>query len=134
MTTTRAAGVVLLRQTPRRCLCLLLRAYRYWDFPKGEAGEGESLLQTARREVREETGITDLAFPWGQQYTETPPYGSPRKSPGTTSLVPSIGKSNWVSIRHWDAPNTMNGDGPITTRPANCSASGWGLFSTGPGR
>lgn len=77
--TARSAGVVVLRTTPRDCRCLLLRAYRYWDFPKGEAGGTESLLETARREVREETGITDLAFPWGKQYTETPPYGSPRK-------------------------------------------------------
>lgn len=77
--TTRAAGIVVLRTTPRGCLCLLLRAYRYWDFPKGEVSGNESLLDTACREVREETGITDLAFPWGQQYTETPPYGSGRK-------------------------------------------------------
>ena len=31
-------------------------------------------LATARREVREETGIEKLDFRWGEEFTETPPY------------------------------------------------------------
>jgi bis(5'-nucleosidyl)-tetraphosphatase len=53
---------------------LLLRAYNYWDCPKGEVEHGEDPLATAMREVREETGIDALEFRWGNDYIETPPY------------------------------------------------------------
>ena len=72
---TLSAGAVVVRcfgDSPR---FLLLRVYRYWDFPKGEVEPGESALEAAIREVREETGLTDLCFPWGPIYVETPPYG-----------------------------------------------------------
>jgi bis(5'-nucleosidyl)-tetraphosphatase len=71
---TRSAGVVIVRKKGRGWVYLLLRAYDYWDFPKGKPEEGEDLLAAARREVQEETGITDLHFRWGHNYTETEPY------------------------------------------------------------
>ena len=52
----------------------MLRCYGYWDFPKGEVEPGEEPLQTARREVTEETGLKDLDFHWGEAFVETPPY------------------------------------------------------------
>ena len=55
---------------------LLLRAYRYWDFPKGLIEEGESALAAARREAREEAGLAELDFRWGDQYIETAPYAN----------------------------------------------------------
>jgi bis(5'-nucleosidyl)-tetraphosphatase len=64
-----------MRSTPNGQRILLLRVYRYWDFPKGQLEHGESPLDAAKREVREETGITDLEFPWGYDYHETPAYG-----------------------------------------------------------
>ena len=57
-------------------LFLMLRAYRNWDFPKGMVEPGEDPLAAARREVREETLIEDLAFDWGEVYRETGPYGN----------------------------------------------------------
>lgn len=33
-----------------------------WSFPKGHPDEGEAPLQTARRELAEEVGITEVAF------------------------------------------------------------------------
>lgn len=53
---------------------LLLRVFRYWDFPKGLVEPGEDVLQAAIREVKEETGLTDLQFRWGDIFKETPPY------------------------------------------------------------
>lgn len=70
-----SAGVVVVRATGGEWRFLLLRAYRYWDFPKGEVGEGEEPREAALREVREETGLTDLLLRWGDDYVETPPYG-----------------------------------------------------------
>ena len=72
---TLSAGVVIVRdpeQTPRY---LLLRAYRYWDFPKGMVEPGEEPLAAAMREVEEETTLTALQFLWGETYYETEPYG-----------------------------------------------------------
>ena len=36
---------------------LLLRAYKNWSFPKGNIDDGESTLDAAKRETKEETGI-----------------------------------------------------------------------------
>jgi bis(5'-nucleosidyl)-tetraphosphatase len=69
-----SAGVVVVRQTREGWRVLLLRVYNYWDCPKGVVEPGEQPLATARREVREETGIEDLDFRWGEAFTETPPY------------------------------------------------------------
>jgi bis(5'-nucleosidyl)-tetraphosphatase len=74
-----SAGVVVIRHTAAGCRYLLLRAYGYWDFPKGVVEAGEAPLETARREVREETGIRDLVFPWGEDFHETAPYNRGRK-------------------------------------------------------
>jgi 8-oxo-dGTP pyrophosphatase MutT (NUDIX family) len=69
-----SAGVVVVRDTGDGWRVLLLRAYNYWDCPKGLVEPGEDPLATARREVREETGIDDLEFRWGEDFTETAPY------------------------------------------------------------
>jgi bis(5'-nucleosidyl)-tetraphosphatase len=41
---------------------LLHYATGHWDFPKGNIEAGENEKQTAIREIREETGITDIEF------------------------------------------------------------------------
>lgn len=69
-----SCGAVVVRKTDDGWLTLMLRAYHYWDFPKGNREEGEESLRTTLREVREETGIEDLAFDWGERYFETGPY------------------------------------------------------------
>lgn len=68
-----SAGFVVVRETPAGPRYLLLRAFQYWDFPKGEVEPGESPLRAAHREVMEETGLT-VDRPWGEAYYETPPY------------------------------------------------------------
>ncbi|WP_022947746.1 bis(5'-nucleosyl)-tetraphosphatase [Methylohalobius crimeensis] len=70
-----AAGVAVVRFKDHTPQYLLLRAYRYWDFPKGLVEPGETPLQAAIREVKEETGLADLAFDWGEAYYQTPSYG-----------------------------------------------------------
>lgn len=69
-----SAGAVLFRHANEQPLYLLLRIYKYWDFPKGEVEPGEDPLHAAQREVKEETGLSELYFPWGEIFHETPPY------------------------------------------------------------
>jgi bis(5'-nucleosidyl)-tetraphosphatase len=71
----RSAGAVVVRRVEGEWRFLLLRCYRYWDFPKGEVEPNEDPLETARREVAEETRLVHLDFRWGEAYTETSPYG-----------------------------------------------------------
>lgn len=69
-----SAGVAVLRRGDGQWRFLLLRAFQHWDFPKGQVERDERPLQAARREVMEETGITELHFHWGHSYIETGPY------------------------------------------------------------
>lgn len=73
--TVLSAGIVILHQDPPACRYLLLRCYRYWDFPKGRIEPDETAFSAACREVREETTLNALAFSWGQVFIETAPYG-----------------------------------------------------------
>ena len=92
----------------------MLRAFTHWDFPKGMVEKGEQPKQAALREVKEETTISDLEFPWGNQFIETGPYSKGKTARyyiGTTRQIdielpvnPEIGRPEhaefrWVSLR-----------------------------------
>ena len=72
----KAAGAVVFRRTSRGPRYLLLRAFKNWDFPKGLVDTGENQLDCAKREVAEETGLTDLDYPFGEAFRETLPYAA----------------------------------------------------------
>ena len=58
-----SAGIVLFRKENSKNLFLLLHyPSGHWDFVKGKMEKGESVQQTAIRETKEETGITDINF------------------------------------------------------------------------
>lgn len=42
-----------------------------WGFPKGHVETNETELETAKREIKEETGITDIEFVEGFRCTDT---------------------------------------------------------------
>jgi 8-oxo-dGTP pyrophosphatase MutT (NUDIX family) len=69
-----SAGVVPFRRTSGGCRILVLRCFRNWDFPKGRIEAGEEPIDAAKREAEEETGLTDLDFPFGEIYRDTLPY------------------------------------------------------------
>jgi bis(5'-nucleosidyl)-tetraphosphatase len=69
-----AAGAVVARRIGDEWVLLVLRAYRNWDFPKGMVEAGEEPFAAAGREVAEETGLTDLEFPLGDEHCNTLPY------------------------------------------------------------
>lgn len=107
-----SAGVVVVRPDGDEWLFLLLRAFRYWDFPKGMQEQGETPLQAALREVKEETTLTGLDFFLGEKFVETGPYSHgktaryylARSDVGLVSLPvnPELGRAEhneyrWVS-------------------------------------
>jgi 8-oxo-dGTP pyrophosphatase MutT (NUDIX family) len=57
-----SAGAVIYRRNAEPRYLLLKYRYKseYWDFPKGNVEKGETLEETVRREVKEETGIEDI--------------------------------------------------------------------------
>ncbi len=58
-----SAGIVLFRKEGSKILFLLLHyPSGHWDFIKGKMEKGESTRETAIREAKEETGITDITF------------------------------------------------------------------------
>ena len=58
-----SAGIVLFRKEGSKILFLLLHyPSGHWDFIKGKIEKGESTHETAIREAKEETGITDITF------------------------------------------------------------------------
>ena len=67
------AGCVVYRGAGSQRRYLLLRAYDYWDFPKGRVEPGEEPLAAALREVEEETTLRDLRLA-GDAFHETAPY------------------------------------------------------------
>ncbi|MCG6942248.1 MAG: NUDIX domain-containing protein [Thiohalocapsa sp.] len=73
--TTRSAGIIPVRIANDAARFLLLRAYNYWDFPKGELAPGEAPLAAALREATEETGLSGFTLRWGEDYIETERYG-----------------------------------------------------------
>lgn len=65
----KSAGAVIFRKQKGKNLYLLLRYPRgsrtpapYWDFPKGHVEKGETLEDTVRREVEEETGLKNIGI------------------------------------------------------------------------
>jgi len=63
-----AAGAVLLNESGTETLLLHQRDEDRWCFPKGHVDPGESLADAAVREIREETGFSDVRL--GTEVTE----------------------------------------------------------------
>lgn len=59
---TSAGGVVYRLQAGGALFLLIRDSYQNWGFPKGHLESGERAEDAALREVREETGIDDLAL------------------------------------------------------------------------
>ena len=57
-----SAGIILFNESENRKFLLLNYPSKHWDFVKGKMENGETTHETALRETKEETGITDVEF------------------------------------------------------------------------
>ena len=55
-----SGGMIYYKKNDGYYFCLILDAYNKWTFPKGHVEKGESLEETALRELEEETGLNKL--------------------------------------------------------------------------
>ncbi|HEU5462305.1 MAG TPA: NUDIX domain-containing protein [Nitrososphaeraceae archaeon] len=63
MRTEFSCGALVYYVDNQQIIFLLLHYFSgHWDFPKGNKERGENSIQTIRREIKEETGISDLTF------------------------------------------------------------------------
>ncbi len=59
----KSIGVILYYKFPRSIKYLILKHKKgHWAFAKGHKSKGETFLQTAKRELHEETGIDEVEF------------------------------------------------------------------------
>lgn len=84
-----SAGAVVVHGSGDQRRYLLMRCFQYWDFPKGMVERGESPFLAAQREIREEASLDQLAFPWGEEFTETAPYGDGKVARYYLALSPT---------------------------------------------
>jgi 8-oxo-dGTP pyrophosphatase MutT (NUDIX family) len=133
----RAAGVVVVRETHDGPKVLLLRAYRNWDLPKGRLEDGETPLEGAMREAREETGLADLDFAWGEDSVDTEPYAGGKivrfyvaRTPGaavTLPINPEIGRAEHHEFRWLAFPAALSLTVPRLQRVLRWAADRIGL-------
>ncbi|MCX6100123.1 MAG: NUDIX domain-containing protein [Candidatus Bipolaricaulota bacterium] len=103
----RAAGAVLFREEAGRRLYLLLRHEQggHWGFAKGRIEKGEGVLEAAMREIREETGISDIELVAGLSVTSRYPIrreGRPLLKTVTYYAARVRGDSIHLSNEHTD--------------------------------
>ncbi|MFA5048848.1 MAG: NUDIX domain-containing protein [Patescibacteria group bacterium] len=71
MTQEKSAGIIVYRHRPNLGRQYLVIYHRgdYWNFPKGGVEAGDSEMETAIRELEEETGLTRIKIVdgWRQQ-------------------------------------------------------------------
>ena len=57
-----SAGIILFNEIDKRKFLLLNYPSKHWDFVKGKMEKDETPHETAIRETKEETGISDVEF------------------------------------------------------------------------
>lgn len=103
-----SAGIVIVRREQHQWLYLVLRAYRYWDFPKGEMEEGEDPLQTAMRETGKRPASRNSYSGGVNNTVKLNRTGTARRKPDITWQRQKVSRCGFQSIPNLAAPNIMN--------------------------
>jgi bis(5'-nucleosidyl)-tetraphosphatase len=105
-----SAGLILFREPGGRREYLLIRDRTYWSFPKGHLEPGETELDAARREVREEVGLAgaevapgfrrELRYPLPGSDVEKLSVYFPARCPDDVKLGPAEAvEVRWASLQ-----------------------------------
>ena len=117
----KSCGVIVFREQPTLSFLLMKHSDR-WDLPKGHVDPGESEIQTALRELIEETGISEDDIVLDEHFRHSEFYTVKKKrfgnKPKLKELVLFLAKLvNDVEIKltehigyewvEWDPPHTI---------------------------
>jgi len=113
-----SCGVVPYRVVEgRREFLLIQHRAGHWAFPKGHPEKGESYLQTARRELAEETGIEHIELderqPFEERYEFTK-HGGMRVSKRVLYYVGRVGETLEVELQASEVSDYSWGDAAQT--------------------
>lgn len=127
----KSCGAIVYRKFHGNTEILLIKhvGSGHWSFPKGHVEEGESEIETAKREILEETGIDVLIDP---TFRETVSY-SPKKDTQKivvyflakaknydfTAQEEEIAQIRWVEIGHAAQLLTYENDKTIVSHAKN---------------
>jgi 8-oxo-dGTP pyrophosphatase MutT (NUDIX family) len=97
----KAFGIVPILQSSDELQFLLIQHHAgHWGFPKGHADPGETAIQAACREFKEETGITDFTLLGEVAFSEQYPYArSGKKFNKTVVYYPAVVQSKTVNCQ-----------------------------------
>ncbi len=107
---SKSAGGIIFNET--NDVLLVQEFGEYWGLPRGHLEEGEDALQAARREIFEETGITDL--------TKIADLGS-----YTRSTFDQTGKPNYRELKHITVFAFTTTQTKLQPRDKAITAAGW---------
>lgn len=118
----KSCGALVFRQMPDKTELLLLKHKNggHWSFPKGHVEGTETEIQTALREVKEETGLDiELQDGYKEKVSYAPKFNVKKEvvyflgKAGSQEPVPQegeISETKWVDIMHAEKIVTYQND------------------------
>lgn len=122
MTYEKSCGALVFRKFHGNTELLLIKHANggHWSFPKGHVEEGESEIETATREIKEETGVDVIIDPTFREKVTYSPKRDTQKDviyflahATTFDTVPQeeeVAQAKWVEVNRAQAMLTYDND------------------------